>query len=99
MTDPRQLQSACFHRRTAGPDLQSQTAGWQVWTCDGPTFQHDYDQGVTLCVQRGRAVVSFADGGRVDLQPGDALTIMQGASAVWLIRDPIENRYSYHGAP
>ena len=98
MTDPRYLKTPFFHRRTAGFELLAETANWEIWTCEGPTFQHDYDQGVTLCVERGTAVVNFADGNRVDLQPGDALTIAQGASAVWLIGAPIQNRYAYHRA-
>lgn len=98
MTDPRSLKTPLFYRRTAGSELLAETATWEVWTCDGPTFQHDYDQGVTLCVERGAAVVNFADGSHVDLQPGDALTIAQGASAVWLIGAPIQNRYAYQRA-
>lgn len=94
MTDERHLQTPSFHRRTAGPELLTQLEDWAVWTCEGPEFRHHYDQGVTLCVRQGRAVVDFADGSRADLRPGDAMTVTQGASAVWTILEPIRNRYN-----
>lgn len=98
MTDPRSLEGSCFHRRTADPALLAASATWQVWTCDDAEFRHTYDRGVTLCVDRGAAVLHFADGSEVDLRPGDTLTIRQGARAVWTITAPIRNLYQEHDA-
>lgn len=92
MTDPRLLQSACFHRSTGDAAL---VAGWQVWTCADPEFRYSYDQGVTLYVHEGAAEVAFADGSRVDLRTGDRMTIRRGASAVWTIAAPIRNSFAY----
>jgi len=95
MTDARFLEGACFRRQTAGGDILDAIGGWEVWTCDGPEFRHDYDQTVTLYVHRGAAVVDFKGGGRADLRPGDTMTIRKGASAVWAISAPIRNSYVY----
>lgn len=95
MTDPRALSCPCFTRCSAGADILTALADWEVWTCDGPEFRHDYDQTVTLYVHQGRATVTFADGTRADLRAGDSMTIQQGASAVWEISAPIRNSYTY----
>lgn len=101
MTNPdgRSLEAASFKRATAGQDVLDRIEGWDVWTCDGPEYRHDYDRPVTLYVRRGKAVVEFEDGGRADLQPGDTLTINQGARAVWKISEQIQNSYAYHDKP
>ena len=96
MTDPRALTGSCFVRRTAGADILDAIDGWEVWTCDSPDFRHDYDRTVTLYVHHGRATVNFADGTFADLKAGDAMTIRQGASAIWDIPAPIRNSFHYH---
>jgi uncharacterized cupin superfamily protein len=96
--DARLLESASFRRSTAVPDILSQIAGWEVWTCDSPEFRHHYDRAVTLYVHYGWAVVDFADGSQAHLRPGDTMTITQGANAVWAIAETIHNSYIYHDA-
>lgn len=96
MTDPRALTGPFFTRRTADDNILNAIAGWEVWTCDGPDFRHDYDQTVTLYVHEGCATVTFTDGSSADLRAGDSMTIQKGASAVWDIAAPIHNSYSYH---
>lgn len=94
-TDNRLLDGSSFRRSTAGQDILDRIGGWEIWTCEGPEFRHDYDQTVRLYVHQGRASVAFADGETAELQPGDTMTIRQGASAVWAISAPIRNSYSY----
>lgn len=93
MTDPRLLERPWFRRCTADAGLLLALADWPVWVCDGPEFRHHYDLGVTLYVHQGAARLTFADGSTAALQPGDTLTIRQGASAIWAITAPIRNSY------
>lgn len=98
MTDPRLLEGPCFKRHTAEPDALSAIRGWDVWVCTETTFQHSYECTVDLYVHEGSAKLAFADGTQVELQPGDAMTIVKGASAAWSIRPPIRNSYIYREA-
>ena len=88
--------SAWFKRRKATEDTKRKIAGWESWSCEGPEFQHCYDRRVSLYVHQGAAVLTFDDGETVDLQPGDFLTIEEGARASWAISEPIRNSYRYH---
>ncbi len=92
----RLLDAAQFKRRKATEDTKRKIAGWEVWDCADPTFSHDYDRTVTMYVHDGAAVLTFADGTTVDVQPGDTLTVQKGASATWTISAPIRNSYCYH---
>ena len=94
-TDARLLKTPVFHRRTAPADFKQQAADWDVWDCTGPTYAHDYDQGVTLFVDRGAARVDFSTGDSVQLQVGDLLTIEVGAKGVWTILQTVRNLYRY----
>lgn len=94
--DPRQTTAPNFKRRSANSAILHATSDWEVWNCEGPEYRHHYDRDVSLCVNKGSAIVSFSDGRSVDLKPGDLLTITKGVSATWQILEPIENRYVYH---
>ena len=96
MTDPRYLKTDTCLRRAAGVDFPDAAAQWEVWHCEGPTFEHSYDRAVTLYVDQGVASIAFSTGQVVDLQRGDLLTIEVGAKAVWTIRQSIRNLYRYH---
>lgn len=98
VSDERFLEALWFRRSTARKDILGTIRDWEVWSCDGPEFRHDYDRTVTLYVHRGQAVVGFADGSQIDLQPGDMMMITKGASAVWAISCPIHNSYVYQQA-
>ena len=92
----RILGSVQFKRRKATEDTKRKIAGWEIWECEDPEFQHNYERTVSLYVHRGTAVLTFDDGETVDLQPGDFLTIEKGAGATWAISEPIRNSYRYH---
>jgi len=92
----RMLDGKNFKRRQATADTKRKIEGWDVWECDDETFQHDYDRKVTMYVDHGDAVLTFADGEVVDIKAGDTLTIQAGASASWQINVPIRNLYCYH---
>jgi uncharacterized cupin superfamily protein len=96
MADTRQTNGPHFSRRAASPDLRDQILRWEIWECNDPTFSYNYDQSVTLHVNRGAASLAFSDGSSVDLQQGDVLTIRRGISAVWTIPDGIQNSYELH---
>lgn len=93
--DARHQKSDVFLRRSAPPDFKHTAKEWEVWTCEGPSFEHVYDQGVTLFVDQGAAVISFSTGEQVALQAGDLLTIAQGAQGSWNILQPLRNLYRY----
>lgn len=92
----RRIDSTFFKRRKATDDTKRKIAGWEIWECADPTFSHDYDRTVTMFVHEGVAVLTFSDGETVDLQAGDTLTVQSGASASWVISQPIRNSYQYH---
>jgi uncharacterized cupin superfamily protein len=92
----RILDSRQFNRRKANADTQRKIAGWEIWECDGPKYQYSYDRRVSLFVHHGKAQLNFDNGDTVDLIPGDFLTIEPGASAIWVISEPIRNSYVYH---
>ena len=92
----RLIDAACFKRRLATEDTKRKVVDWDIWECADAEFSHDYDRTVSLYVNEGSAILSFADGSQVDLQAGDFLTIAQGASAVWAISSPLRNSYCYH---
>lgn len=94
--DLRNVISTSVKRRSANAAILREALSWQVWNCEGPEYRHEYDRDVSLCVNKGSAILSFGDGQRVDLRPGDLLTITNGVSATWKISEPIENRYVYH---
>ena len=92
----RILDSIQFKRRKATEDTKRKIANWEIWVCEGPEFEHEYDRTVSFYVHQGAAVLTFDNGETVDLQAGDFLTIEQGASATWDIKEPIRNSYMYH---
>lgn len=92
----RMLDGTWFRRRKATADTRRKIQGWETWECEDAGFTHDYDRRVTLFVEAGSAVLTFADGECVEIQAGDTLTIGEGASAAWTIAHPIRNRYCYH---
>ncbi|UTW08070.1 cupin domain-containing protein [Pseudomonas benzenivorans] len=94
----RIVDSRFFKRRKATEDTKRKIANWAIWGCADPEFQYAYERRVSLYVHQGRAELTFSDGEVVDLQPGDFLTIEQGASAIWKITEPIRNSYCYHDA-
>ena len=94
--DPGQTAAPNFKCRSANSAILQATSDWEVWNCEGPEYRHEYDRDISLCVNKGSAIVLFSNGQRVDLKPGDLLTITKGVSATWKILDPIENRYVYH---
>ena len=94
----RMLDGTWFRRRKATADTRRKVRCWETWECGDAAFAHDYDRRVTLFVEAGSAVVSFADGESVEIQAGDTLTILEGASTTWAIAPPIRNRYCYHDA-
>jgi uncharacterized cupin superfamily protein len=94
----RNLDSDQFTRRKATADTLRKITGWKIWTCAEPRFQNDYDITTTMVVQQGAAILTFGNGEIVDLQAGDVLTIEQGASASWVISEPIRNSYQYHNS-
>ena len=98
MADPRYLQTSLFTRRSADAAYLKEIESWEDWVFDGSEYRHDYDRAVSLYVHYGHAVVTFGDGTVADLQPGDAMTINAGSTAVWAITGPIRNSYIYHGA-
>lgn len=92
----RMLNGKNCKRRQATADTKRKVEGWDVWECNDETFQHDYDRTVTMYVDRGNAVLIFADGEVVDITAGETLTVQAGASASWQINAPIRNLYCYH---
>lgn len=92
----RTLNGKHFKRHQATADTQRKVADWDIWTCDDPTFAHDYDRTVSLLVNAGKAILTFADGETADLQAGDFMTIYQGATATWTISEALRNSYCYH---
>ncbi len=92
----RLLDSTHFKRRKATEDTKRKIDGWEIWECADPAFSYDYDRTVTMYVHKGAAVLTFADGEAVDIQAGDTLTVQAGASASWVISEPICNSYMYH---
>jgi uncharacterized cupin superfamily protein len=92
----RLLDSTQFKRRKATEDTKRKISAWEIWECNDPQFSHDYDRTVTLYVHEGAAVLTFSNGETVDLQSGDTLTVQSGASANWVISEPIRNSYCYH---
>lgn len=92
----RLLDATHFKRRKATEDTKRKIDGWEVWECADPAFDYDYNRTVTMYVQAGAAVLTFADGTSVDIQPGDTLTVQAGARASWVITSPIRNSYMYH---
>ena len=92
----RIVDSRFFKRRKATEDTKRKIANWDIWDCADPEFKYDYERRVSLYVHQGKAELTFSDGEVVDLQPGDFLTIEQGASAIWKITEPIRNSYVYH---
>ena len=92
----RIMDSGQFTRRKATADTLRKIAGWEIWACEGPTYQYDYDVTTTMFVHEGVAVLTFDNGETVDLEAGDVLTIEQGASATWAISSQIRNSYQYH---
>ncbi|WP_282607780.1 cupin domain-containing protein [Pelagibius sp. Alg239-R121] len=92
----RILDSDQFKRRRATEDTKRKIASWEIWECADPAFSYDYDRTVTMYVREGVAVLTFSNGASVDLQPGDTLTVHSGASADWVISEPIRNSYMYH---
>lgn len=95
-SDPRADQGAAFRRRTGSADTRRKIAGWEIWDCADPTFAHVYDRRTSLFVHEGRATLTFTNGETVDLQPGDFLTIEDGAEARWEISEALRNSYIYH---
>lgn len=92
----RILDSRSFKRRKATEDTKRKVVAWDIWECADPAFSFEYDRTVTMFVHEGAAVLTFADGEIVDLQEGDILTVQSGASADWVISQPIRNSYRYH---
>jgi uncharacterized cupin superfamily protein len=92
----RILNSNQFTRRKATDDTKRKISDWEIWECEGPEYQYDYDCTVSLYVHEGAAVLTFGDGETVDLIAGDILIIEKGASATWAISAPIKNSYRYH---
>jgi uncharacterized cupin superfamily protein len=92
----RLLDSTHFKRRKATEDTKRKIDGWEIWECANPAVDYDYDRTVTMYVHEGAAVLTFADGESVDIQPGDTLTVQAGARASWVISLPIRNSYMYH---
>lgn len=92
----RLLDSRFFKRRKATEDTKRKIGAWDIWECADPAFSFEYDRTVTMFVHEGAAVLTFSDGETVDLQAGDTLTVQSGASADWVISQPIRNSYQYH---
>ena len=92
----RLLDNQLFKRRKATEDTKRKITGWEIWECADPSFSYDYDRTVTMYVHEGAAVLTFSNGGSVDLQAGDTLTVQAGASADWVISKPMRNSYCYH---
>lgn len=92
----RLLSSDLFKRRKATEDTRRKISGWEIWACADPAFSYAYDRTVTMYVHEGAAVLTFTNGEAVDLQAGDTLTVQAGASADWVISQPIRNSYRYH---
>lgn len=95
-TDDRFLKAESFTRRTASPELTREAASWDVWDYAEPEYRHEYTTDVTLIVNSGGAVLTFGNGEKVDLIPGDSLQITQGTKAHWVFTVPISNSYCYH---
>ncbi|MEM7562933.1 MAG: cupin domain-containing protein [Pseudomonadota bacterium] len=92
----RILNSSQFKRRQATADTKRKIGDWDIWECEGPEYQYDYDCTVSLYVHEGSAVLTFDNGETVDLIADDFLTIEKGSSATWAISTPIRNSYRYH---
>ncbi|MGI9524772.1 MAG: cupin domain-containing protein [Hyphomicrobiaceae bacterium] len=92
----RNADSAQFRRRKATEDTKRKLAHWEVWVCKEREFSHFYDRTVSLYVHEGAARLTFEDGKKVDIEPGDCLSLEQGARAQWSVSPPIRNSYMYH---
>ena len=92
----RIVDTAHFSRRRATADTKRKIASWEIWECGDPTFSHDYERTVSFFVHEGEASLTFASGETLDVQPGDFITIQEGASATWSIAKAIRNSYRYH---
>ena len=92
----RLLDAEQYQRRKATADTVRKIVDWEIWECADASFSHDYDRTVSLYVQQGAAVLTFATGDQLDLQAGDFLTIEAGAHADWAITEPLRNSYCYH---
>lgn len=92
----RFLDNELFKRRKATEDTKRKITEWAIWECSDPAFSYDYDRTVTMYVHEGSAVLTFSNGENVDLQMGDTLTVQAGASADWVISEPVRNSYCYH---
>ncbi len=91
----RHLDTKFCNRRKATEDIKREIANWEIWECSDPTFSYAYDRTVTMYVHEGAAVLTFSDGEIIDLQAGDTLTVQSGASADWVISNPIRNSYQF----
>ena len=92
----RILDNAQFTRRKATADTLRKISNWDIWICEDPTYQYDYETTTSMYVHEGAAVLTLGNGEVVDLRAGDFLTIEQGVSATWAISEPIRNSYQYH---
>ncbi len=92
----RMLDGTQFTRRKATKDTLRKITNWDIWSCDGPTYQYHYETTTSMYVHQGAAVLTFDNGETVDLKTGDFLTIEQPASATWAISESIRNSYQYH---
>ncbi|MCS3470113.1 putative cupin superfamily protein [Pseudomonas sp. JUb42] len=94
--DRRALKTTLLSRHLATSDTRRKTVAWAVWQCADAIYSHEYDKEVSFLVLAGCALIELSSGDRVDVLPGDFVTIRPGISCRWHISEPMENRYCYH---
>jgi len=82
-------------KATAGELKKLGVASWSQWGCDISEFDWEYDEDERCYIQKGKVVVTTAQGERAEIEQGDIVLFPKGLKCRWRVLEPIEKVYRF----